>query len=83
MEKDNRPYLPWRLVDDFMTAVLSKQGVPEEEARLCADVLLESELANDYSIEDAEEGDEGDDFEPDDSLFGDDDSSDSDMDDLL
>lgn len=43
MEKDNRPFVPWQLVDDFMTAVLSKQGVPEEEARLCADVLLESD----------------------------------------
>lgn len=43
MEKDNRPYVAWNLVDDFMTAVLSKLGVPESEARLCADVLLESD----------------------------------------
>lgn len=43
MEKDNRPYVPWQLVDDFMTVVLSKLGVPEEDARLCSDVLLESD----------------------------------------
>ncbi|MGI6095062.1 MAG: Ldh family oxidoreductase [Lachnospiraceae bacterium] len=43
MEHDNRPYVPWKLVDDFMTAVLAKLGVPEDEARLCADVLLESD----------------------------------------
>jgi len=43
MEKDTRPYLPWQLVDDFMTAVFVKMGVPEEDARLCSDVLLESD----------------------------------------
>ena len=43
MEKDNRPYVSWQLVDDFMTAVLVKLGLPEDEARLCADVLLESD----------------------------------------
>ena len=43
MEKDNRPYVAWQLVDDFMTEVLKKVGLPEDEARLCADVLLESD----------------------------------------
>lgn len=43
MEKDTRPFVPWQLVDDFMTAALAKLGVPEEEARICADVLLESD----------------------------------------
>lgn len=43
MEKDTRPYLPWKLVDDFMTAAFVKLGVPEEDARLCSDVLLESD----------------------------------------
>ena len=43
MEFDNRPYVNWKLADDFMTAVLMKVGVPEEEARLCSDVLLESD----------------------------------------
>ena len=43
MEKDTRPYLPWRLADDFMTAVFIKLGLPEKDARLCSDVLLESD----------------------------------------
>lgn len=43
MEKETRPFVPWQLVDDFMTAVFVKEGVPEEDARLCADVLLESD----------------------------------------
>ena len=43
MEKDTRPYVPWKLVDDFMTAVFVKLGVPENDARLCSDVLLESD----------------------------------------
>ncbi len=43
MEQETRPYLPWKTVDDFMTAVFMKVGVPEEDARLCADVLMESD----------------------------------------
>ncbi len=43
MEKETRPFLPWELVDDFMTAVFMEVGVPEEDARLCADVLMESD----------------------------------------
>lgn len=43
MEKDTRPYVPWKLVDDFMTAAFVRLGVPEEDARLCSDVLLESD----------------------------------------
>ncbi len=43
MQKETRPFLPWELADDFMTAVFMKVGVPEEDARLCADVLLESD----------------------------------------
>ena len=43
MTKETRPYVPWQLVDDFMTAVFIKLGVPEEDARLCSDVLLESD----------------------------------------
>lgn len=43
MEKDARPYVPWQLVDDFMTAAFVKLGLPEEDARLCSDVLLESD----------------------------------------
>ncbi len=43
MQNESRPFVPWQLVDDFMTAVFVKMGVPEEEARLCSDVLLESD----------------------------------------
>lgn len=43
MEKETRPFVPWQLVDDFMTAVFVKLGLPEADARLCSDVLLESD----------------------------------------
>ena len=43
MQKETRPFVPWKLVDDFMTAVFVKLGVPEEDARLCSDVLLRSD----------------------------------------
>ena len=43
MTKEIRPYVPWQLVDDFMAAVFIKLGVPEDDARLCSDVLLESD----------------------------------------
>ncbi len=43
MEKETRPFIPWQLADDFMTAVFEKMGVPEADARLCSDVLLESD----------------------------------------
>ena len=42
MEKETRPFISWQLADDFMTAVFEKMGVPTEDARLCADVLVES-----------------------------------------
>lgn len=43
MQKETRPFIPWELVDDFMTAVFVKLGVPEEDARLCSDVLMQSD----------------------------------------
>ena len=43
MEKETRPFISWQLADDFMTAVFEKMGVPTEDARLCADVILESD----------------------------------------
>lgn len=43
MEKETRSFISWQLADDFMTAVFEKMGVPTEDARLCADVLLESD----------------------------------------
>ena len=41
MEKETRPFISWQLADDFMTAVFEKMGVPTEDARLCADVVLD------------------------------------------
>ncbi len=41
--EETRPYVPWKLVNDFMVAVFEKYGVPEEDAKICADVLLESD----------------------------------------
>ena len=43
MPNETRPYVQWQLMDDFMTAAFTKMGVPEEDARLCADGLLESD----------------------------------------
>ena len=40
---ETRPYVPFELLNDFMVAVFQKAGVPEEDARVCADVLLESD----------------------------------------
>lgn len=40
---DNRPYVAWELVGDFMTAAFEKLGVPHEEALICSDVLMESD----------------------------------------
>ena len=44
MEKpETRPYLPWDLAEKFMTDVFVAYGVPEEDAKICTDVLLESD----------------------------------------
>ena len=43
MQKETRPFIPWELVDDFMTAVFVKLGLPEDDARLCSDVLMQSD----------------------------------------
>ena len=40
---ETRPFVPWNLVNDFMVDVFVKYGVPEADARICADVLLESD----------------------------------------
>ena len=40
MEKETRPFIPWQLADDFMTAVFEKVGVPEADARLCSEYFL-------------------------------------------
>ena len=40
---ETRPYVSWELIGNFMTDAFRAVGVPEEDARLCADVLMESE----------------------------------------
>ncbi len=40
---ETRPYIPWDMINGFMVDVFKAYGVPEEDARICADVLLESD----------------------------------------
>jgi LDH2 family malate/lactate/ureidoglycolate dehydrogenase len=40
---DNRQFIPWELVGDFMSSAFIRLGVPAEEAAICADVLMESD----------------------------------------
>lgn len=40
---ETRPYVDWKLMNDFMVDVFKAYGVPEEDAKICADVLLESD----------------------------------------
>jgi len=40
---ETRPYIPWKQAFDFMTDVFVCFGVPEQDARICSDVLLESD----------------------------------------
>ncbi len=40
---ETRPYVPWKLMNDFMIDVFKAYGVPEADAAICADVLLESD----------------------------------------
>ena len=40
---ETRPFVSWDMMRDFMVAVFQKEGVPEEDAKICADVLLESD----------------------------------------
>ncbi len=40
---ETRPYVPWELMNSFMIDVFKCYGVPEEDAKICADVLLESD----------------------------------------
>lgn len=41
--QENRPFVPWEMMRDFMEQVFQKEGVPREDAQICADVLLESD----------------------------------------
>ncbi|MBQ1391905.1 MAG: Ldh family oxidoreductase [Firmicutes bacterium] len=41
--KETRPYVSWQLIGDFMVDAFKAVGVPEEDAKICADVLMESD----------------------------------------
>ena len=40
---ETRPYVSWELIGNFMTDAFKAVGVPEEDAKICADVLMESD----------------------------------------
>ena len=40
---ETRPYVSWEMMNSFMIDVFKCYGVPEEDAKICADVLLESD----------------------------------------
>lgn len=40
---NDRIYVTWTFIEDFMVKAFQKIGVPEEDARICADVLMESD----------------------------------------
>lgn len=40
---DNRPFVPWDLMNSFLIDAFVGYGVPAEDAAICADVLLESD----------------------------------------
>lgn len=43
MNQETRPYVPWDQIGSFMIDAFQAAGVPEEDARICADVLMESD----------------------------------------
>ena len=40
---ETRPYVSWELMNAFLIDAFKGYGVPETDARICADVLLESD----------------------------------------
>jgi LDH2 family malate/lactate/ureidoglycolate dehydrogenase len=42
-EMDEGIYVPWKLIGDFMVAAFKKVGLPEEDAKICAEILMESD----------------------------------------
>ena len=40
---ETRPYVSWELMNDFLIEAFKGYGVPEEDAKIVADVLLESD----------------------------------------
>ena len=43
MDKETRPYIAWDVVQDFMVKAFTELGVPETDAEICAEVLMESD----------------------------------------
>ena len=43
MDTETRPYVGWELIGNFMVDAFKAAGVPEEDAKICADVLMESD----------------------------------------
>ena len=40
---ETRPYIPWETISSFMKKAFMGYGVPEQDAEICADVLVESD----------------------------------------
>jgi LDH2 family malate/lactate/ureidoglycolate dehydrogenase len=40
---ENKTYVSWELIGDFLASAFEKLGVPREDALICADVLMESD----------------------------------------
>ena len=40
---ETRPYVSWDLVGSFMVDAFQAAGIPEADAKICADVLMESD----------------------------------------
>ncbi len=40
---ETRPYIPWDMIQNFMTDTFTAYGIPLEDAKICTDVLLESD----------------------------------------
>ena len=40
---ETRPYVSWDLVESFMVDAFQAAGIPEADAKICADVLMESD----------------------------------------
>ena len=43
MQMETRPYVPWDMIGSFMEDAFVGYGVPREDAKICADVLMESD----------------------------------------
>ncbi|MEN6340415.1 MAG: Ldh family oxidoreductase [Clostridiaceae bacterium] len=40
---ETRPYIPWDMIKNFMIDTFTAYGIPLEDAKICTDVLLESD----------------------------------------